>query len=84
MFAMNPFAKRAEPAPPPPEELQPLELTSLDALIQPTFDQDQWTESQAEAHGQSGTSYANTAIAECQRCCFMPNSVNSAFFGEIF
>jgi len=60
---MNPFAKRAEPAPPPPEELQPLELTSLDALIQPTFDQDQWTESQAEAHGQSGRQVLGTALA---------------------
>ena len=60
---MNPFAKRAEPAPPPPEDLQPLELTSLDALIQPTFDQDQWAESQAEAQGQGGRQVLGTALA---------------------
>src|SRR6185369_620230 len=60
---MNPFAKRAEPAPPPPEELQPLELTSLDALIQPTFDQDQWTESQAEASGSGGRQVLGSALA---------------------
>ena len=41
---MNPFATRAEPAPPPPEELEPLELTSADVAFEPTFDREQWAE----------------------------------------
>src|SRR2546423_15716925 len=38
----------------------------------------------AEAHGQSGTPYANTAIAECQRCCFTLDARQRRFFGGIF
>ena len=59
---MNPFASRAEPAPPPPEELQPLELTSADVAFEPTFDQDQWAESQSEESGSGGRQVLGTAL----------------------
>ena len=59
---MNPFATRAEPAPPPPEELEPLELTSADVAFEPTFDREQWAESRTEESGSGGRQVLGTAL----------------------
>ena len=59
---MNPFATRAEPASPPPEELEPLELTSADVAFEPTFDREQWAESRTEESGSGGRQVLGTAL----------------------
>ncbi|HEY6049240.1 MAG TPA: hypothetical protein VIV07_09380, partial [Sphingomicrobium sp.] len=51
---MNPFAKRAEPLSPAYDGAEPLELTEDVVGVSPSFDQDQWAESQAERHGAGG------------------------------
>src|SRR5215213_5335683 len=59
---MNPFATRAEPAPPPPEDLEPLELTNADVAFEPTFDREQWAENQSEASGSGGRQVLGSAL----------------------
>jgi hypothetical protein len=51
---MNPFAKRAEPLSPAYDGAEPLELTEEVVGVSPSFDQDQWAESQAERRGAGG------------------------------
>jgi archaellum component FlaC len=60
---MNPSPQRAEPLTPATEDLQPLELTSEDIAIEPSFDPDQWAEDQAEAQGSGGRQVLGTALA---------------------
>jgi hypothetical protein len=60
---MNPFAKRADAPPPAIDEIEPLELTEADAPIQPSFDREQWAESQAEERGSGGRQVLGTGLA---------------------
>src|SRR3954468_2819312 len=60
---MNPFARRAEPLPPAMEAAEPLELTSEMTAVQPTFDREQWAESQAEQRGAGGRQVLGTVLA---------------------
>src|SRR4051794_19842058 len=60
---MNPFARRAEPLPSAMEAAEPLELTSEMTAVQPTFDREQWAESQAEQRGAGGRQVLGTVLA---------------------
>lgn len=59
---MNPTPQRAEPFPLPSEEPEPLELTTEQIAVEPTFDRHRWTESQAEARGAGGRQVLGTAL----------------------
>ena len=63
---MNPFVKPAEPLPPVPEETEILELGG-DAILsersfEPSFDEEHWRESQAEAQGAGGRHELDAAL----------------------
>jgi hypothetical protein len=60
---MNPFAKRAEPLSPAYDGVEPLELTNEAAGVTPSFDQDQWAESQAEQRGAGGRQVLGVALS---------------------
>ena len=51
---MNPTPQRAEPLHMPAAEVEPLDLTSDQIAVQPSFDPHQWEESRAEAEGAGG------------------------------
>src|SRR5215212_4810467 len=63
---MNPSPHRAplsaEPLTPAAEDLPPLELTSDDVVIEPSFDPDRWAENQAEERGSGGRQVLGTAL----------------------
>ncbi|MFL6753126.1 MAG: hypothetical protein ACJ8FL_07900 [Sphingomicrobium sp.] len=59
---MNPNPKRAEAFPQDVEQEQPLELTSDLIAIQPAFDRDRWSESQAEHRGAGGRNVLGTGL----------------------
>ena len=58
---MNPFANRAEP--PPSDEAEPLDLTNALVSAEPTFDQQEWSESRAEERGAGGRQVLGTVLA---------------------
>ena len=60
--AMNPNPQRAQAFPPAVEQDQPLELTRDQIAIQPAFDQDRWSESQAEHRGAGGRQVLGTGL----------------------
>jgi archaellum component FlaC len=60
---MNPFARRAEPLPPALEAAEPLELTEELIPVVPSFDREQWAESQAEERGSGGRQVLGTTLA---------------------
>ena len=53
----------ADPLPPIADTNEPLELTSADLAIEPTFDSGQWEESQSEARGSGGRQVLGIALA---------------------
>ena len=59
---MNPFAKRAESEVPAFDEPETLELTQ-ELSIEPTFDQDRWSESREEARGAGGRQVLGGGLA---------------------
>src|SRR5438309_2708193 len=60
---MTPTPKRAESLPPAIEAAEPLELTSEDALTEPSFDSDQWAHQAAEERGTGGRQVLGIALA---------------------
>ena len=81
---MNPFAKRAEPLPPQIEEAEPLELTSDQIAVEPSFDHGQWAESQAEERGAGGRQVLGTAliVAAALWLAFTAWSAGSSLAGQ--
>ncbi len=59
---MNPTPQLAQPFPSPVEEERPLELTADQIAVEPSFDQQQWTDSQAEARGAGGRQVLGTGL----------------------
>jgi predicted nucleic acid-binding Zn-ribbon protein len=59
---MNPFAKRAEPLTPAMNEEEPLDLNVALMGAEPTFDQEQWSESRAEERGAGGRQVLGTLL----------------------
>ncbi|HJU77423.1 MAG TPA: hypothetical protein VJ597_05795 [Sphingomicrobium sp.] len=59
---MNPFAKRAESEVPAFDEPETLELTP-ELSIEPTFDQDRWSENREEARGAGGRQVLGGGLA---------------------
>jgi len=59
---MNPSPQRTEPLSPAAADLTPLDLTVDQIAMQPTFDQDQWTESRAEERGAGGRQVLGMAL----------------------
>src|SRR3954452_17235827 len=51
---MNPSPQRSEPLAPATGGFTPLDLTSDQIAVEPTFDGDQWAESRAEERGAGG------------------------------
>jgi hypothetical protein len=52
-----------EPIPPATSEPEPLELTSADIMVEPTFDSDRWAESQSEERGSGGRQVLGWALS---------------------
>src|SRR5262245_34652307 len=52
----------AEALQPATDEPEPLELTSADIVVRPTFDSDQWAESQSEERGSGGRQVLGIAL----------------------
>jgi ABC-type transporter Mla subunit MlaD len=59
---MNPSPQRAEPFAPAAAESEPLDLTTESILVEPTFDQQQWEESAADARGAGGRHVLGAAL----------------------
>ncbi|MES2137166.1 MAG: hypothetical protein V4502_08935 [Pseudomonadota bacterium] len=59
---MTPTPKRAEQLPPAIDTAEPLELTSEDVFVQPSFDQEQWLHQAAEERGSGGRQVLGTAL----------------------
>jgi hypothetical protein len=66
-LAMHPTRQQAalsaEPLSPAADNLEPLELTTADVAIEPSFDPDQWAESRSEERGSGGRQVLGTALA---------------------
>jgi hypothetical protein len=60
---MNPFANRAKPLPHADDEAEPLILTQELLGSEPSFDQEQWSESRAEERGAGGRQVLGIALA---------------------
>jgi DNA repair exonuclease SbcCD ATPase subunit len=60
---MNPTPQRANPLLRQEDTAEPLELGVEDIAIEPTFDEQQWTESRAEERGAGGRAVLGTALA---------------------
>jgi DNA-binding ferritin-like protein len=60
---MTPNPQRAEPLSPVADDREPLELTAEQAVFEPTFDQNQWSESRAEEQRAGGRQVLGTALA---------------------
>ena len=60
---MNPTPQRANPLLRQEDTSEPLELGVEDIAIEPTFDEQQWTESRAEERGAGGRAVLGTALA---------------------
>ncbi len=60
---MNPRPQRSEPLAPAATDFTPLDLTIDQIAMAPAFDQDQWTESQAEERGAGGRQVLGVALA---------------------
>src|SRR6185295_11730563 len=52
-----------EPIQPVIAEPEPLELTSADIMVEPTFDSDRWAENQSEERGSGGRQVLGWALA---------------------
>ncbi len=59
---MNPSPQRTEPLAAAAADFTPLDLTVDQIAMQPTFDQDQWTESRAEERGAGGRQVLGLAL----------------------
>jgi archaellum component FlaC len=59
---MNPSPQRTEPLAPAAADFTPLDLTVDQIAMEPTFDQDQWTESRAEERGAGGRQVLGVAL----------------------
>ena len=62
-FAMNPFAKHAEPPSPAIEEMEILELGGDPIAIEPAFNESHWRENRAEARGAGGRQVLGITLA---------------------
>ena len=59
---MNPTPHRAEPFSPAASDLEPLELTTDQIAVEPTFDPQRWAESRAEERGAGGRQVLGLAL----------------------
>ena len=60
---MNPSPQRSQPVAPAAADFSPLDLTIDQIAMTPTFDQDQWTESQSEERGAGGRQVLGAALS---------------------
>src|SRR5215210_7004110 len=60
---MNPTPQRANPLLRQQDAPEPLELGPEDVLVEPTFDEQQWSENRAEERGAGGRAVLGTALA---------------------
>ena len=60
---MTAIPQRAEPLPPLSEEAEPLDLTSDQVVIAPSFDSDEWAERHAEERGAGGRQVLGIGLA---------------------
>src|SRR5690349_10822730 len=59
---MTPTPQRARTFPPRQAEEQPLELSTEQMVVEPSFDRQQWSENQVEAHGSGGRQVLGTGL----------------------
>ena len=59
---MTPAPQRARTFPPRQAEEQPLELSAEQMVVEPSFDRQQWSENQVEAHGSGGRRVLGTGL----------------------
>src|SRR6478672_10458234 len=60
---MTAIPQRAEPLPPLSEEAEPLDLTSDQVVVAPSFDSDEWAERHAEERGAGGRQVLGIGLA---------------------